>query len=96
MIIIDVLRRAGAEVSPLRLLHRGCLSRGASRSLGQPSPNASSNPPLQVTVASVEDDLTVTCSRKVRLVADKSIQECAGDTFDLIALPVSGACAGVW
>lgn len=43
----------------------------------------------QVTVASVEDDLTVVCSRQVRLVADKSIKDCAGD-WDLIALPVSG------
>jgi hypothetical protein len=48
-------------------------------------------------VASVEDDLTVTCSRKVRLVADRSIKECAGETFDLIALPVSaGPAAWVW
>ena len=61
-----------------------------------PAPNACSYPSLQVTVASVEDDLTVTCSRKVRLVADKSIQECAGDNFDLIALPVSqGVCVRV-
>ncbi|EFN54213.1 hypothetical protein CHLNCDRAFT_135695 [Chlorella variabilis] len=52
VITIDVLRRAGAEV----------------------------------TVASVEDDLTVVCSRQVRLVADKSIKDCAGD-WDLIALP---------
>lgn len=50
--IIDVLRRAGA----------------------------------QVTVASV-DELEVTASRGVRIVADTVISQCAGDTFDLIALP---------
>lgn len=46
----------------------------------------------QVTVASVEDSLTVTCSRQVKIVADKSIADCAGESFDLIALPVSKAC----
>lgn len=50
--IIDVLRRAGAEV----------------------------------TVASV-DKLQVTASRGVKLVADKLISQCAGETYDLIALP---------
>lgn len=53
VITIDVLRRAGAEV----------------------------------TVASVESSLTVTGSRQVKLVADKSIQECAEESYDLIALP---------
>jgi 4-methyl-5(b-hydroxyethyl)-thiazole monophosphate biosynthesis len=50
--IIDVLRRAGAEV----------------------------------VVASVGEK-EVTCSRGVRLVADKLVSECKADTFDLIALP---------
>ena len=50
--IIDVLRRAGAEV----------------------------------TVASVAK-LQVTASRGVKLVADKLISQCAGETYDLIALP---------
>ena len=50
--IIDVLRRAGA----------------------------------QVTVASV-DQLQITASRGVKLVADKRITECLDFTFDLIALP---------
>ena len=50
--IIDVLRRAGAEV----------------------------------TVASV-DKLQVTASRGVKLAADKLISQCAGETYDLIALP---------
>ena len=50
--IIDVLRRAGAEV----------------------------------VVASVAD-LQVVASRGVKLVADTSIADCAGRTFDLIALP---------
>ncbi|KAK9794647.1 hypothetical protein WJX73_008878 [Symbiochloris irregularis] len=53
VILIDVLRRAGADV----------------------------------TVASVESDLEVVCSRKVKLVADKLIGDVANDKFDLIALP---------
>lgn len=53
IITIDVLRRAGAEV----------------------------------TVASVESDLVVTCARKTKVVADKLISDCAGDQYDLIALP---------
>jgi hypothetical protein len=48
--------------------------------------------PSQVTVASVEQDLTVTCSRKVRVVADASIEDCAGE-WDLIALPVGQTAA---
>ncbi len=40
----------------------------------------------EVTVASV-GDLQVTASRRVKLVADKVIADCAGETFDLIALP---------
>lgn len=51
--IVDVLRRAGAEV----------------------------------TVASVEQQCEVTCSRGVKLVADRLIDECTGVTYDLIALP---------
>jgi 4-methyl-5(b-hydroxyethyl)-thiazole monophosphate biosynthesis len=50
--IIDILRRAGAEV----------------------------------VVASV-DDLQITGSRGVKLVADAFISECTGETFDLVALP---------
>ena len=42
-----------------------------------------------VTVASVEDDLQVSMSRQVQIVADKLIHEVAGQSFDLIALPVS-------
>jgi 4-methyl-5(b-hydroxyethyl)-thiazole monophosphate biosynthesis len=53
VITIDVLRRAGAEV----------------------------------TVASVEKELTCTCSRGVKLVADKLIGELEEDEFDLIACP---------
>eukprot|EP00210_Caulerpa_lentillifera_P007349 g7025.t1 len=41
----------------------------------------------KVTVASVEDQLEVTCSRGVKLVADKSIQDCSLESYDLIALP---------
>jgi len=40
----------------------------------------------EVTVASV-DSLQVTASRGVKLVADKLIADCAGETFDLIVLP---------
>lgn len=58
VITIDVLRRAGAEV----------------------------------TVASVESGLEVECSRKVKLLADKLIQDCSTEDYDLIALPVCAAC----
>lgn len=54
VIIIDVLRRAGALV----------------------------------TVASVEDEQLVTCSRGVTILTDKSIKDVVGETFDLIACPV--------
>jgi 4-methyl-5(b-hydroxyethyl)-thiazole monophosphate biosynthesis len=40
-----------------------------------------------VVVASVESTVSVTCSRGVNLVADALITDCAGETFDLIALP---------
>ncbi len=42
---------------------------------------------VDVTVASVEDTLQVTASRGVRLVADRPIGECVGQTYDLIVLP---------
>lgn len=42
----------------------------------------------EVTVASVEPGLEVTCSRKVKLVADASIQDAAQGQYDCIALPV--------
>lgn len=42
---------------------------------------------IEVTVASVEETLQVTGSRGTRIVADRPIGECAGQTFDLIALP---------
>ena len=45
-----------------------------------------------VTVASVEDSLTVTCSRSVKLTADKGIQDCAASEYDLICLPASASC----
>ena len=51
--IVDVLRRAGAEV----------------------------------TVASVEDDLQITASRGVKIVADARIEHCTDQTYDLIVLP---------
>ncbi|MDD3651117.1 DJ-1 family glyoxalase III [Immundisolibacter sp.] len=40
-----------------------------------------------VTVASVESELAVTCSRGVRITADELIGACTGQRFDLIALP---------
>ena len=42
---------------------------------------------IDVTVASVEETLQVTASRHTALVADVLIGECAGQTYDLIALP---------
>ena len=39
-----------------------------------------------VTLASVEDSLQVTCSRGVKITADKFVSDCNGP-FDLIALP---------
>lgn len=42
---------------------------------------------VRVTVVSVMDDLQVTASRGVKLVADKLIADCVDQTFDLIALP---------
>ena len=41
-----------------------------------------------VTVASVEQEQLVTCSRGVRLMADAMIADVAEQAFDLIALPV--------
>ncbi len=43
------------------------------------------------TVASVEDYLQVTCSRKTKLVADALIAECLENQYDLIALPGAAA-----
>lgn len=55
VIMVDVLRRAGVEV----------------------------------TVASVEQQLEVEASGGTRLVADTLIASCSNEIFDLIALPVS-------
>lgn len=40
-----------------------------------------------VTLASVSNNLQVTCSRGVKLVADKFIQECVNDSWDLVVCP---------
>ena len=42
-----------------------------------------------VTVASVEPDTTVKCSRNVRIVADALMTQVAEEQYDLIVLPVS-------
>ena len=42
-----------------------------------------------VTVASVESDLTVVCSRDVKIVADELMNKAAQKQYDLIVLPVS-------
>ncbi|KAH7279228.1 hypothetical protein KP509_37G011600 [Ceratopteris richardii] len=52
-VVVDILRRSGAEV----------------------------------TVASVEQDLQIEASRRVKLVADDKLESCDGKGFDLIALP---------
>lgn len=54
VVIVDILRRAGADVL----------------------------------LASVESNLQVESSRRVKLVADAHISTCAEKEFDLIALPV--------
>ncbi len=41
---------------------------------------------INVVVASVQE-LQVTCSRGVKLIADKKIDECMADHFDMVALP---------
>jgi 4-methyl-5(b-hydroxyethyl)-thiazole monophosphate biosynthesis len=41
----------------------------------------------QVIIASVESGLQITASRKTQIVADVKISDCAGKSFDCIALP---------
>ena len=41
----------------------------------------------EVTVASVEDDLTVTCSRGIKIVADVPIKDCENQLWDLVVCP---------
>ena len=55
VIIIDVLRRANADV----------------------------------VVASVEETLEIVASRKVKIVADKLMEDASSSAYDLIVLPVS-------
>ena len=40
-----------------------------------------------VTTASVGSNLQVTCSRGIKIVADKFIQDCVGDPWDLVVCP---------
>lgn len=44
---------------------------------------------MTVVVASVEQDLQIEASRKVKIVADKHIEDVKNDSFDIIVLPVS-------
>lgn len=50
---------------------------------------------IEVTVASIEHDLTVTCSRNVRLTADAPFKEAVKTEYQLVALPggAKGAAA---
>ena len=42
----------------------------------------------QVTIASVEPgSLTVTCSRGIKIVADKAIEDCEGTEWDMVVCP---------
>lgn len=42
---------------------------------------------VEVTVASVHDELTITAARRTRITADRLMSECTNQQFDLIALP---------
>lgn len=50
---------------------------------------------MDVTVASIEHDLTVTCARGTRIIADESFKDAARSDYTLIALPggAQGAAA---
>lgn len=47
---------------------------------------------VEVTVASIERDLTITCARGTKLIADAVLHDIRKDTFELIAVP--GGSAG--
>ena len=47
---------------------------------------------VEVTVASIERDTTITCARGCKLTADTTLNEIKKDTFELIAVP--GGSAG--
>ena len=47
---------------------------------------------VEVTVASIERETTVTCARGCKLIADTTLNEVKKDTFELIAVP--GGSAG--
>jgi protein deglycase len=42
---------------------------------------------VEVTVASIERETTITCARGCKLIADTTLNEVKKDTFDLIAIP---------
>ncbi len=42
---------------------------------------------IQVTVASVGDDLQISTVHKIKIIADKLISDCINETYDLIVLP---------
>lgn len=101
VITIDVLRRAG-EQQLARLVGAagpGGKLAGCAPTDDRAGQGTHSAVPVcagaEVTVASVESSREVECARKTRVLADKLISDCAGEEFDLIALPVGGLlCAG--
>lgn len=103
VITIDVLRRcarlsSSASTSGFVLRQQFCCVGLLQRTLLSPEAVRVRHEPLSaalprragadVTVASVEDQLQVECSRGVKLVADRLLPECRAETYDLIALPV--------
>ena len=45
---------------------------------------------ITVYLASLSDDLTTSCSRSVKIVADCPLKNVANDTFDVVVLPGGG------
>lgn len=87
VILIDVLRRAGAEVTvasvedSLQVLPLlSCINASACHP-------AEAGLSLALKQSEAESVVQVDCSRGVKLVADKLIGECSNAEFDAIALP---------
>ena len=45
---------------------------------------------ISVTLASLSDDLTIKCSRSVKIVADCLLKDVSNDIFDAVILPGGG------